>query len=335
MQSCRGADRRGFTLVELLVVIAIIGILIALLLPAVQAAREAARAKQCQNNLKQLALAFQMHHDSYGRFPSGGWGYEWAPDPDRGTGEEQPGSWAYSLLKFHEQSNLSQLGAGGSAAQKQQAIKTILETPLPIHYCPSRRSAEAYRVDGAIWFVKTPIGSATLTEGARMDYAANAGAPIDFARNPNSGNIGYGPGPANLAAAATYAWPDPTKVTGIVHVRSTVRLAEITDGTSNTYLVGEKWVNPQHYEDGKDLGDDQGPYVSDERDNVRWAQTGWLPVQDRAGVDWSWQFGSAHPTVWNMAFCDGSVQRLNYDMDIRVHVFLADRRDGTATSLDQ
>jgi len=323
------AGRRAFTLVELLVVIAIIGILISLLLPAVQAAR----AKQCQNNLKQLALAFQMHHDTHNRFPTGGWGFQWAPDADRGTGDDQPGAWPFSLLTFHEQSNLSQLSSGGSVAQKELAIKKVLETPIPIHYCPTRRPAEAYQVDKAISFVVRPIGSAPLSVGARIDYAANAGAPYDFAKNQNAGNIGYGIGPDSVAAAATYkGWPDQKLVTGIVHVRSKVRIPEITDGLTNTYLVGEKWVDTLHYEDGKDLGDDQGPYVSDERDNVRWAQLGWLPVQDRAGVDFSWQFGSAHPTVWNMAFCDGSVQRLNYNMDLRVHVFMADRRDGTVTN---
>src|SRR5687768_6477407 len=86
---------RGFTLVELLVVIAIIGILVALLLPAVQAARESARRTQCKNHLKQLSLAFLTHENTYGYFPSGGWGWVWTGDPDLGSGERQPGGWAY------------------------------------------------------------------------------------------------------------------------------------------------------------------------------------------------------------------------------------------------
>src|SRR5215471_3702209 len=104
--------RRGFTLVELLVVIAIIGVLVALLLPAVQAARESARRMQCQNNLKQFGLAFQNHNDMLGHLPTDGWGYFWVGDPDLGFGIDQPGGWTFNILPYCEQKAIYDIAAG-------------------------------------------------------------------------------------------------------------------------------------------------------------------------------------------------------------------------------
>ena len=97
------ALRAGFTLVELLVVIAIIGVLVALLLPAVQAARESARRTQCVNQLKELTLGGMNHEGSMKPFPTGGWGFNWVGDADRGYGDKQPGGWIYNVLPFIEQ----------------------------------------------------------------------------------------------------------------------------------------------------------------------------------------------------------------------------------------
>ena len=96
----RTRRNRKFTLVEVLVVILIITILIGLLLPAVQMAREASRRSQCQNNLKQIGVAMQLHENALMELPSGGWGAHWVGDPDRGSGAKQPGGWVYQILPY-------------------------------------------------------------------------------------------------------------------------------------------------------------------------------------------------------------------------------------------
>jgi prepilin-type N-terminal cleavage/methylation domain-containing protein len=327
-RTARRNTARGFTLVELLVVIAIIGILIALLLPAVQAARESARTTQCRNNLKQMGLAFVNHHDTYKYLPSGGWGYGWAHDPDRGPGKQQPGGWGYSILPFHEETALYKLGAGAASAAKRAAITQVLQTPLGIHHCPSRRAVKNYAIDASnAYYVRAPFGASTINEAARTDYAVNGG----------EGVIGYALGPVSITSAASYAFPSAALVNGIIFVRSEFRFKDITDGTSQTYLVGEKYVNPAHYEDGLSLGDNQGPFQCD-RDSVRWAELasgnspGLPPVQDTRNAELTYNFGSAHSTRFFMSMCDGSVQGITYTIDNRVFVARANRKDGKVTS---
>jgi prepilin-type N-terminal cleavage/methylation domain-containing protein len=169
------AKQPGFTLVELLVVIAIVGILIALLLPAVQAAREAARTTKCKNNLKQMGLAGQTHLSAQKSFPSGGWGWNWVGDPDRGYGVNQPGGWAYSVLAFVEESAIRNMGKGMSTAAKYAALARMQAQPAPTYVCPSRRDATVGPYgDGQIWNVDINL----LTKGSRTDYAGNGGTDM-------------------------------------------------------------------------------------------------------------------------------------------------------------
>ena len=122
--AARGRNlRSAFTLVELLVVITIIGILMSLLLPAVQSAREAARQTQCKNNLSQIGKATLEHVAQYEFFPTGGWGYGWAGDPDRGFNIQQPGGFFYNILPFLEQRNLWQLGAARACRRSRAFLR--------------------------------------------------------------------------------------------------------------------------------------------------------------------------------------------------------------------
>ncbi len=294
----------GFTLIELLVVIAIIGILIALLLPAVQAAREAARRAQCANHVKQLAAACLLHESDHEHFPTGGWGYRCVGVPDRGFGVKQPGGWVYNLLPYIEQRPLHDLY---DAPVSATSLRLVVETPLAMLNCPSRRSSMAYAAGPAGW---QPYWTGTLTECARNDYAMNAGTTIIDAAGPSDIN---GPPPT---AAVTNG------LTGQAYV---VRMAEIADGTSNVYLLGEKSVNPDHYADGQDLGDNENAYVGSDRDVLRHH---YRPIQDTPGLDYSYSFGSAHSGIFHMAFCDGSVCTISYRIDLTIHERLIDRADG-------
>ncbi len=143
-----------FTLVELLVVITIIGILMSLLLPAVQSARESGRQTQCANNLKQLGLGCLSHVNSIGWFPSSGWGWQWAGDPNQGfTGAGQPGGWLYNVLPFCDQKNLHDQGAGlaSQSAASMTALQAQATTCLSLFLCPSRRSAQLFTASPHFW----------------------------------------------------------------------------------------------------------------------------------------------------------------------------------------
>lgn len=133
----------GFTLVELLVVIAIIGVLVALLLPAVQAAREAARNSQCKNSLKQIGLGMINYESARREFPAGGWSFGWMGDPDAGTGPRQPGGWIYQTTPYLEQANVTFIGGGTRGTAKYNALSKQREVVVPLFYCPSRRAAVA------------------------------------------------------------------------------------------------------------------------------------------------------------------------------------------------
>ncbi len=320
------SSRCGFTLVELLVVIAIIGILISLMLPAVQAAREAGRRVQCQNHAKQIGLAFVLHQETYGFYPSAGWGWHWLGDPDRGIGKKQPGSWCYSILPFLEQGPLHKLGADGQPdvitdAQKAGAAQAS-QIPLSVFHCPTRRAVRPYP---HVLLAAVPGGHAwngdAVTVMSRTDYAANAGDTQVFWHE--------GPNPTDAFAGKGF-W-DMSASTGLCHQRSEVKIAQVFDGTSNTYMVGEKYLNPDHYDSGLDPSDDQSMLAGDDYDMNKWTDE--PPLQDRPGLAEAWRFGSAHPGVFMMTLCDGSTRPINFQIDRDVHRYLGNRKDRKAVTV--
>jgi prepilin-type N-terminal cleavage/methylation domain-containing protein/prepilin-type processing-associated H-X9-DG protein len=317
--------RRGFTLVELLVVIAIIGILVALLLPAVQSAREAARRLQCQNHLKQIGLGFHMHHDAHNYFPSGGWGWQWTGEPDRGFGKQQPGGWGYSILPYIEQSSLHEMGKGAADSVRRSEGAKMLAAPITIYHCPSRRPAKARPFPHGTNFRNVDRPAAI----GRTDYAACGG-------DGGTGTDGLHEtsGPSSHADALVWMGrPLDTQrpgiyTNGIIGMFSEFAIGEIKDGTTNTYLAGERYLRPDDYETGLGSADDQGALMGFDRDVIRWVNNAANPMQDRNGVDRFNNFGSAHANGFNMVMCDGSVHSITYSIDLELHRRLGVRNDG-------
>ena len=308
MCNSSGDGRRGFTLVELLVVVAIIGIVAGLLLPAVQAAREAARRIQCTGNLKQLGLGCFAHEQTYRYFPPGGWGHSWIGDPTAGSGGNQPGGWVFNTLPYIEQHTVHDLGLGLNSTAKKAALAKMNNTPLPLLNCPSRRRALAY-----------PLKQSTIRKMPTRQRLPPR--PITRANGATALLSGRMPTVIGLFTS---------RRAGFI-MRSGGHRAH-HDGTSNTYLLGEKYVSREMYTTGADNGDDQSMYVGYDLDVNRWTQNDpvapYTPLRDRRGLEQYYRFGSAHPGACNFVFCDGSVRSVSYTIDPEIHRRLGNRSDG-------
>lgn len=355
----------GFTLIELLVVIAIIAILVALLLPAIQQARESARRSQCQNNLKQLALALHNYHDAHLVFPPGQIVSRWVGDPTNLTAlryvdPTEPflnnqtlglhgTSWMFHILPFLEQKQVYDVwrqdfnvfgnseitfelipngpwrGAGGAPAL----------TEVPLFYCPSRRSSLEIK-DYPLNYVLDSAATVKLTTGVTgggNDYVGCAGSGNLF--NIQTRSL-WDPSPAQLQNLATQTTAVATNLNatngnvGILYANSSVRIDDVTDGTSHTVLVGE----------GERFG----------RDVMKNLADALRTDQQRASDGWAWggpatlfstfegpnkrksyeQSGSSHPGIVQVALADGSARQISENIGEQVWRRLGNRAQGVA-----
>jgi type II secretory pathway pseudopilin PulG len=341
--------------VELLVVITIIGMLVALLLPAVTAAREAGRKATCSNNLKQVGLACLAHESGQGYYPSGGWGSNWVGDPSLGFGKTQPGSWLYSILPNLDNDTLYKMGGSDSVTHavgltQMTGATQCIGTALPFMNCPSRRRAVAYPCS------YTPSNSYHNANVARGDYAANAGDVADAVlqwagpaatTGPTGGLTyyaaanwlnyfpqcqGYQYNTASQVFTSYYGEPN-----GVIYTGSQVRKDDISDGVTNTYLLGEKYLVPEdytNYTNNKDTTDTRCMYSGCTIDNERSTYES-TPLQDRSNVLAADAFGSAHVNSCCFAFCDGSVHWISYNIDAPTHQILGCRNDGQTVDISK
>ncbi len=278
----RTTGRLGFTLVELLVVIAIIGILIGMLLPAVQTVREAARRTQCGNNVRQMALAFHMHESSHGFLPSGGW--DWFRPPNDGIGADQHAGWGYQILPYIE----------AQAVYDSEPLVAIA-TPNPIFFCPSRRGPQ------------TVTGEDNYFPRFRIPEITRA--LCDYAGSNRDG-------------------------TGALMQFEPVTFADMRDGTSNTFLIGEKRLNLGSLGQWQD-DDNEGYTAGWNEDTIRRTDRPPAPDYSAPSGDGEQLFGSSHPGTLNMAMVDGSVHAISYQIQSGTFERLGDRADGEVVSLDQ
>jgi prepilin-type N-terminal cleavage/methylation domain-containing protein/prepilin-type processing-associated H-X9-DG protein len=305
-------SRKGFTLIELLVVIAIIAVLVGLLLPAVQKVREAASRTQCQNNLKQIGLAMQIYHDRERALPPGyiydpsaaaGSGtpppvFNWTPPPLNPPPNGPGWGWAAIILPEMEQGNLA----------RQIDFTLPVESPtmlsqrtqlMRLYTCPS----DSYT---GIFTVKTGW-NADLTQAATNSYAACFGAHGKINTDPDAGN-------------------------GVFYRNSKTNLVEISDGTSNTFAIGERaafftqspWAGVMTA--GTTITTPGAPVY---QSVMEWAPTmvlarvGWKPLND--GISEPYDFFTPHRNIGNFLFADGSVRGVTPGTDIYVLQALATR----------
>lgn len=284
--------RCGFTLVELLVVIAIIGILMGLLIPAVQAARESVRRTQCINNLKQIGLAFQNHHGAHGYFPSGGWRWTDPPTYRSGhalSGPEQRAGWGFQILPFIEADVVQ---ASGPVA--------AVGTPLSVFFCPTRRAPQTIVLPDKY----IPPLTGTTVQHALCDYAAS-----------------------NLELTGVVRQFQPVKLSHVTDGTSQTLL--VADKRLNVAHLGESQDDDN---EGYSVGWNQDTIRKTERAPKRDHIDDLQLDKKGKRLDGEKIFGSSHPEGINAVFVDGAVHAISFDIDREVFFCLGDIAEGVRVS---